>query len=108
MRLRWRTLRRLTAPPPPPGQTEYRYRASPDVTSAAHGEKLVLLDLRFEQYYSLDGIGARIWELIGQSASADEITAKLAAEYEAPLDQIRQDVNAFVADLVGSGLAREV
>ena len=85
-----------------------RYRASAAVASVGHGDKVVLLDLRSEQYYSLDDVGAKIWQLMADTPSSEEIAAKLAEAYDAPADTIREDVNLFVSGLVRDRLIEEV
>jgi hypothetical protein len=85
-----------------------RFRQSADVSSATHGDRTVLLDLRSEQFFSLDDVGHRIWELLGRQASVDEIVIELVAVYDAPEAAIRTDVEAFVTTLVRDRLAVEV
>ena len=85
-----------------------RYRASSQVASVGHGDKVVLLDLRSEQYYSLDDVGAKIWHIMAETPSAEEIAAKLAEAYDAPVDMIRQDVDVFVNGLVRDRLVEKV
>jgi len=85
-----------------------RYRASSQVASVGHGDKVVLLDLRSEQYYSLDDVGAKIWHIMAETPSSEEIATKLAEAYDAPVDIIRQDVDAFVNGLVRDRLVEKV
>ena len=104
MALRWfgsRTSEKLVRP-------TARFRQSTDVSSATHGDRTVLLDLRSEQFFSLDDVGHRIWELLGRQASIDEIVIELVAVYDAPAEQIRTDVATFVTTLVRDRLAVEV
>jgi len=84
-----------------------RFRQSAEVSSATHGDRTVLLDLRSEQFFSLDDVGHRIWELVGREASVDEMVAELVAVYDAPEAKIRTDVELFVATLVRDRLAVE-
>ncbi len=94
----------------PPGggnASARRYRPSPDVMSALHGDKIVLLDMRSEQYYTLDDVGAKIWTLMPDAPSAAQIAAGLAQVYEAPAEQIRQDVDAFLQGLLRDRLVEE-
>jgi hypothetical protein len=55
------------------------------------GEELVLLDTRDEQYYSLDEVGAFIWQLIDGQRTVGDLAAAVAAAYEAPEATIQQD-----------------
>lgn len=103
MRLPWSNIRTRPAPAGP-----VRYRPASDVTSAAHGDRTVLMDLRSEQFFTLDDVGARIWGILGRTATADEIASSLLAVYDAPADEVRRDVDAFLADLRRDGLIVEV
>jgi hypothetical protein len=85
-----------------------RYRRSDDVSSASHGDRTVLLDLKSEQFFSLDEVGLKIWEAIGETRTIDQIVTGLSAEYEAPEADIRRDVEAFLHTMVKSRLVVEV
>jgi hypothetical protein len=85
-----------------------RFRQSTEVSAASHGDRTVLLDLRSEQFFSLDDVGQRIWELLGRHATVDEIVAELAGIYDAPEATVRTDVETFVTALVRDRLAVEV
>jgi Coenzyme PQQ synthesis protein D (PqqD) len=89
-------------------RSDARYRQSAEVSSATHGDRTVLLDLRSEQFFSLDDVGHRIWELLGRRASVDEIVLELVAIYDAPEADIRTDVETFITTLVRDRLAVEV
>jgi Coenzyme PQQ synthesis protein D (PqqD) len=84
-----------------------KYRRSPNVSSASQGDRTVLLDIRSEQFFSLDDVGLKVWNALGQSASVDEIVAELLTIYDAPEAKIRADVEIFVASLVKDRLAVE-
>ena len=84
-----------------------RYRPTADVTTAVHGDRTVLMDLRSEQFFTLDDVGARIWAVLGRTASIEEITESLVRLYDAPADEVRRDVEAFVAELSRDGLIAE-
>jgi hypothetical protein len=67
-------------------------------------EESVLLNVQSEDYYSLNEVGTRTWELIDGQTTLEEIAAKLAEEYDAPLADIEADVLALVQDLREQGL----
>jgi hypothetical protein len=55
------------------------------------GEELVLLDTRNEQYFSLDEVGAFIWQLVDGQRTVADLVAAVAAEYDAQEPTIQQD-----------------
>jgi hypothetical protein len=101
MLLRWPKRRSPDRNEPRP----HRYRTAEQVSSVTQGDRTVLLDLRSEQFFSLDDVGLRIWESLGRTATVDEIVADLTAIYDAPEADIRHDVETFVATLVKDRLA---
>ena len=64
----------------------------------AHGQT-VLLRLEDGGYYSLDEVGAMIWELCDGHRAVAEILAILCAEFDAPEATVRADVLEFIDDL---------
>ena len=70
------------------------------VVSQVASKKLVLLDVDGGEYYSLNDVGARVWELSDGSHSLEQIINTLIEEHDAPGDVIRADVTELVEDLV--------
>lgn len=52
----------------------------------------------------LNGVGARVWELVDGSRTIDEIAQQLAAEYDVGLARAQEDVLGFCADLSDRGV----
>lgn len=64
----------------------------------------VLLNLDTEQYYDLNAVGSRMWELLIASPSVAAAYAALIEEYEVEPDILRHDLETLVADLIEQGL----
>jgi len=64
----------------------------------------VLLDLAGGMYFGLDAVGTRIWALLGQGRSLEEVCAVLVAEYEVGLEEVQGDVVRLVGELAAKGL----
>lgn len=62
-------------------------------------DEAVILDTETAAYFSLDGVGLRVWELMGEGRSVPEIVAALVAEYDASEDAIRKDVLDLIRKL---------
>jgi hypothetical protein len=56
----------------------------------------------------LEGTAASIWAAIDGHRTVAEVVDVVAGEYSLPPDDIRADVEAFVADLAARGLVRQV
>src|ERR1700758_4456558 len=67
-------------------------------------DEAVILDVETARYYSLDGAGLAMWELLGKGKRVPEVARLLAADYDAPEAEIRADCAALVARLAKKGL----
>lgn len=74
-------------------------KAGGDVVFRDLDGEMVLLDLRSGVYFSLDAVGARIWQLLQQRASLDRVRDVLVDEYEVSAPQCAVDLLTFVAVL---------
>ena len=52
----------------------------------------------------LNEVGARVWELLSQGKNQDEIVDSIAAEYDAEMQTIREDVQELLQKLMLLGL----
>lgn len=66
--------------------------------------ELALYDARDGRYHVLNDSAADIWRRIAAGDEAAEIAAALATAHRAPVDSVRRDVDAFIADALGMGL----
>jgi len=64
----------------------------------------VLLDLASEQYFGLDAVGTRIWQLLNQNQSIGEVKAAILAEYDVSQEQLEADIEQLFAALLQAGL----
>jgi hypothetical protein len=78
-------------------------RSTAPLTAEVDGE-LVMLDPSTSDYFGLDGVGLRIWELCAEPQSIDSLVAVLTTEYDVDAATCESEVRAFVADLESSGL----
>jgi hypothetical protein len=74
------------------------------VRSVIDPDGAVLLDLRGGKYFSLNGVGSLIWTALESGASTPEIEASLNALPGAVPDQVRAELDAFLAHLRQSNL----
>lgn len=64
----------------------------------------VLLNLQTEQYFGLDDVGTRMWQVLIDQASIQSAIEILLNEYEVEPEQLEQDVKALVASLLEDNL----
>ncbi len=81
-------------------QLEDRFMVSQDVVAREVGGELVLLDLASGQYFGLDSVGGRIWELLCERPhTLAELCDCIEAEFDAPRNRIEADLMALAAQL---------
>ncbi|HEX2076181.1 MAG TPA: PqqD family protein [Longimicrobium sp.] len=82
------------------------FRPSAQVSATGEGGHTVLLDYAGGQYYGLDEVGTRIWELVREGSTLGAIVGRLEAEYDAPRDVLQADASALLAELAARRLVR--
>lgn len=75
------------------------FRQATHVVSTGEGDRTVLLDPVGGEYYGLDEVGTRIWQLLPQAPTAAALADRLFEEYEAPREQLEADAAALLGKL---------
>src|ERR1044072_7827484 len=73
-------------------------------SSSDLAREAIILDLKSGVYYSLDMIGARIWELMQTPREVSEIVEILVAECEVSRSQCLRDTTTLLMDLAANNL----
>jgi hypothetical protein len=68
------------------------------------GEETVLLDFEAGVYYGLDPVGTRMWELLAEGQSLDDVADGMTAEYEIDRETLSRDMRTLLGDLASRGL----
>lgn len=63
----------------------------------------VLLDLNSGEYFGLDGVGTRIFELIQSHPNLEAVLEVMLQEYDVDENRLRGELEEFVALLVSKG-----
>jgi hypothetical protein len=63
------------------------------------GNEVAILDLKSGTYYGLDAVGARIWGLIQEPRTVEEIHNTLISEYEVDPHRCKRDLIMLLQDL---------
>ena len=78
---------------------------SPDVIFQAIDDEAVLLDMSSEEYFALNELGRRMWQLLSENGSTDNAIQQLLLEYDVDETTLCQDLAKWIDDLVELGLA---
>jgi Coenzyme PQQ synthesis protein D (PqqD) len=73
---------------------------SPQVVAREVGNETVILDLVSGNYFGLDPVGARMWQLMEAGTSLAAVCDALVAEYDVSREALQRDVLALARDLV--------
>ena len=74
-----------------------RFSAPPQAAWRRVDDEIVILDLNTSVYYSLDEVGARMWELLLDGLAPDEVAGRICDEYDAAPARARADLDELVA-----------
>lgn len=80
--------------------------AAEEQVSCEMEEGQVILNLTNGVYYELDGVGARIWELLQEPRKVDVLRDIIVEEYDVDAGECERDLKDLLADLAKHGLVR--
>ncbi len=75
-----------------------------DQVSCDLAGEAAILDLKSGQYYGLNPVGARIWNLIQEPKSVTEVLHTLLEEYDVESESCERDLLAVLGELETKGL----
>lgn len=79
---------------------------APDLVHAAVADEAVMMSIAHGEYYSLNAVGARIWELLESPMCAEQLCLRLSAEYEIGESACRDELSTFLGELLDLGILR--
>ena len=79
---------------------------SDDVISQEVSGETVLLDLASENYFGLDEVGTRIWQLIKENGDLELVVKTLLEEYNVTEEALTADVDALLGEISKLGLIK--
>jgi hypothetical protein len=79
-------------------------RVAESVLKRSAGSETVLLDLDSEEFFGLDGVGARAFELFEEPRRLDDVVDALLTEYDVDRQTLLTDVTELATALVSRNL----
>ena len=64
----------------------------------------VIINLSNGMYYTMDGVGAEVWQLIERRRSMQQMSGEIGARYGVDRETVLGDLGVVVAELVAEGL----
>lgn len=87
--------------------SQANYRIASDVVSQEIDGETILLDMNGEQYFGLNTVGTRIWQLLHRPSSLDALFSIMITEYDVAEVQLREDLSEILSQLIAAGLILE-
>ncbi|MFQ5351045.1 MAG: PqqD family protein [Thermoanaerobaculia bacterium] len=81
-----------------------RFRIPEHVLARKLDDEMVLLNLDSGEYFGLNDTGTRVWELLADGCSRQQIVDRLTEEFEVAADDASGHVTALCDELVEAGL----
>jgi hypothetical protein len=78
--------------------------AANDQLSADLDDESVILDLESGVYYGLDAVGSRIWSLIQEPKTVNDVRDILLEEYKVDPNRCKRELYALLQELAAHGL----
>ena len=79
-------------------------RQATEVVAQQAAGQWVLLNLKTGEYFALDEVAGRIWQLCDGTRSVQQIAEVLSEEFDTGGQAVEEDVLAFVSDLSSEAL----
>jgi coenzyme PQQ synthesis protein D (PqqD) len=67
-----------------------------DISARTIGGETIVLDLPSSQYFAITGIGSRVFQLLSEDRTLDDLVTAIVTEYEVDEQTARRDVESFV------------
>jgi hypothetical protein len=93
---------------PPPdvlrAEVSMKYVVSPECVACDVEDGVAILDLRSNTYFSLDPVGADVWQELAKPSTVDDLAQAIAAEYAVSQDACRGDIARLLDEMSRHGL----
>jgi hypothetical protein len=77
-----------------------KYIKNEQLIDGSLDDNQVMMHIEKGKYFGLNPVGKRIWEILDQPKSLQEIIAKLMIEFKVSEEQCTQDVKIFIDRMV--------
>ena len=83
---------------------EQKYTISPSVLLQVVDDEVLLFDSSNGQFFTINDIGAGIWEVMQDYSTLDNVLQELKSYFDIPKEKLSSDVLAFADSLVKQGI----
>lgn len=86
------------------GTIDMIYQRTANTFSGRLQDELIMLDVTLGKYFTLNHVAARIWEILEDPKTEDEICGALLEEYEVEENECRNEVIEYLEKMIKFGL----
>jgi hypothetical protein len=84
-----------------------RFARNPAVVFSNVDDRLMMMNPEQAEFVTLSPTGGAVWDALAEPGSCDVVVARLRADYpEADPEQMRGDVEKFLAQLADAGIVQ--
>jgi hypothetical protein len=77
-----------------------------DIVASDIDDEKVMMSVEKGQYFGLEPVGSRVWELIEKPVKVSELIDALLGKYDVDRETCEKDVLAFLEELNEAGILR--
>jgi hypothetical protein len=77
-----------------------------DIVASDIDDEKVMMSIEKGQYYGLDPVGSRVWELLENPIRVSDLIDELLSRYDVDRETCERDVMAFLVELHEDGIIR--
>ncbi len=81
------------------------YLRNPNLIATEMDGDTVMMSIDRGEYFGIGGVGSRVWELLERPRSLTDIVRTICDEFEVDETTCRADIERFIGELQGHGLA---
>ncbi|MBE0668036.1 MAG: PqqD family protein [Bacteroidales bacterium] len=85
-----------------------RYTRNSKTISGRLHDELVMMDLGQGEYFSLNPVATRIWDLLEKVMTVDDLCIILINEYDVEPERCISEVDGYLAEMVRLGLVMRI
>lgn len=77
---------------------------NPDIVSSEFDDEMVMMDTEFKNYFGMEAVGTRIWQILDEEISVAALCEKLTQEFEISEQQCLSELLVFLNELAKNQL----
>jgi hypothetical protein len=83
-----------------------QYARNENILFGRSGSETFMMSVESGLYYALNETATRVWQILEQPRTRDEIVSALAVEYSVEATRCREEIGPFLAELVTRDILR--